>query len=233
MAYVDVFGKRVTQYNEDAELHLREELFGEEQNRNEKEIEMCSVEEIAEILEIAEEDANFLLSCGAFKTYRMGDVNRVKKKSIEERKMVIKAAFTYRDKQTVTVREIGRILGLGKTAVYRLVNQCVFKSYVICGGIRVDTASFDKWYASQFHYRKVDGERPGKKYGNTFGPTTIGKVLGIANSTGLDLLNNGEIDFIVVDGKRRVLEESFWKWYESQNKYVMKKTIEEVEGYVY
>ena len=64
-------------------------------------------------------------------------------------------------------------------------------------------------------------------------PTTIGKVLGISKSAGLDLLNNGKIEYIVVDGKRRVPKENFWKWYNSQDKYKIVRSIEEVEKYVY
>lgn len=63
-----------------------------------------------------------------------------------------------------------RILGLGKTATYRLINQCRFKTYLVLGKMRVDVDSFEDWYAGQFHYKKVNGERPGKKYGKTLSP---------------------------------------------------------------
>ena len=67
----------------------------------------------------------------------------------------------------MSVPDVMRILGLGKTATYRLINQCRFKTYLVLGKMRVDVDSFEDWYAGQFHYEKVNGERPGKKYGKT------------------------------------------------------------------
>ena len=100
------------------------------------------------------------------------------------------------------------------------------------GEIVVDVDSFEDWYAGQFHYEKVNGERPGKKYGKTLSPLTVAKVLGIPRSTANDLMNDGIVEFIWVDGKRRIKRESFDKWYASQSKYTKVKEIEEVEGYV-
>lgn len=109
----------------------------------------------------------------------------------------------------MSVPDVMRILGLGKTATYRLINQCRFKTYLVLGKMRVDVDSFEDWYAGQFHYEKVNGERPGKKYGKTLSPLTIAKVLGIPRSTANDLMNDGIVDFIWVDGKRRIKRESF------------------------
>lgn len=132
----------------------------------------------------------------------------------------------------MSVPDVMRILGLGKTATYRLINQCRFKTYLVMGKMRVDVDSFEDWYSGQFHYEKVNGERPGKKYGKTLSPLTVAKVLGIPRSTANDLMNDGIVDFIWVDGKRRIKRESFDKWYGSQTKYTKVKEIEEVENYV-
>ena len=45
-------------------------------------------------------------------------------------------------------------------------------------------------------------------------------------------MNNGEVEYIVVNGKRRVIRESFEEWYASQSHYKMIKEISEVENYV-
>lgn len=116
-------------------------------------------------------------------------------------------------------------LGDGKT----MERTC---RYLVLGKMRVDVDSFEDWYAGQFHYEKVNGERPGKKYGKTLSPLTVAKVLGIPRSTANDLMNDGIVEFIWVDGKRRIKRESFDKWYASQSKYTKVKEIEEVEGYV-
>ena len=167
---------------------------------------------------ISEEEALKLMNCGLFKTYRVGNEYRASKKSVEENKKIVKAVLTYQDKKTMSVPDVMRILGLGKTATYRLINQCRFKTYLVLGKMRVDVDSFEDWYAGQFHYEKVNGERPGKKYGKTLSPLTVAKVLGIPRSTANDLMNDGIVEFIWVDGKRRIKRESFDKWYASQSK---------------
>lgn len=146
------------------------------------------------------------MNCGLFKTYRVGNEYRASKKSVEENKKIVKAVLTYQDKKTMSVPDVMRILGLGKTATYRLINQCRFKTYLVLGKMRVDVDSFEDWYAGQFHYEKVNGERPGKKYGKTLSPLTVAKVLGIPRSTANDLMNDGIVEFIWVDGKRRIKE---------------------------
>lgn len=110
------------------------------------------------------------------------------------------------------------------TQIYRIDPELLLE--------KVDVDSFEDWYAGQFHYEKVNGERPGKKYGKTLSPLTIAKVLGIPRSTANDLMNDGIVDFIWVDGKRRIKRESFDKWYASQSKYTKVREIEDVEGYV-
>lgn len=127
---------------------------------------------------------------------------------------------------------MGRLLGLGKTAVYRLVNQTNFKKYIVFDKVRIDLDSFEEWYANQFHYQKITGERPGKNHGDTFAPGTLGKILGISKSSGYDLMNNGKVDFVIINGERRVLRQSFEDWYNSQSYYKKIKEISEVEGYV-
>ena len=137
-----------------------------------------------------------------------------------------------RVKTSMSVPEMGKMLGLGKVESYWLVKKNYFKTIQVAGRMRVMLDSFEDWYAGQFHYEKVNGERPGKKYGKTLSPLTVAKVLGIPRSTANDLMNDGIVEFIWVDGKRRIKRESFDKWYASQSKYTKVKEIEEVEGYV-
>lgn len=224
--------ERIEKFNEVAELKLQEELFGTEKEKQELKWESFSVAEIQKELSVTAEEAKLLMNCGIFKTYRAGNEYRAHKKSVEERRKIIKSATTYRDKKTISVMELGRLLGLGKTAVYRLVNKCWFKTYLILGVMRIDVESFEDWYAGQFHYKKVTGERPGKKYGLTMSTTTVEEVLGIPRSSGRDLISDEKIPYTVIDGVHRVSVDGFLKWYKSQVKYHMVKTISEVEGYV-
>ena len=45
-------------------------------------------------------------------------------------------------------------------------------------------------------------------------------------------MNNGLVEYIKVDGYRRIIRESFEDWYENQSKYKKIMEIEEVEGFV-
>lgn len=227
MAFVNMFNERVELFNLKEENERLAELFSDEKLQEEALWEAYSVKEISKLLSVTEEEALKLMNCGIFKTYRVGNEYRASKKSVEENKKVIKAVLTYQDKKTMSVPDVMRILGLGKTATYRLINQCRFKTYLVMGKMRVDVDSFEDWYSGQFHYEKVNGERPGKKYGKTISPLTVAKVLGIPRSTANDLMNDGIVDFIWVDGKRRIKRESFDKWYGSQTKYNKVKEIEE------
>lgn len=218
----NMFDERVEYFNEKSKEREFEDI----------EWESYSVEEIQRILSLTEDESVKLLKSGLFKVYRVGHEYRASKKSVEENKNIVMAMTTYQDKKTMTVRDMSRLLGLGKTAAYRLVGKNYFKKFLVFGTIRIDVDSFEQWYAGQFHYKKVSGERPGGKYEGTIAPITMAKVLGIPKSTAYDFMNDGLVEFIKVNGTRRVLRESFEKWYDSQNHYKMVKSIEEVEDYV-
>ena len=52
-------------------------------------------------------------------------------------------------KRTYTVKEIADILGIGRTAAYKLVHSGVFKTVLIGTTIRVSKQSFDEWLDKQ------------------------------------------------------------------------------------
>ena len=76
------------------------------------------------------------------------------------------------EKRCYTVQELQEILGVSRPTVYNLlkktdrywlVHKNVFESKEIAGKMRINIASFEKWYANQVKYRKVVGEAPGKE----------------------------------------------------------------------
>lgn len=231
MIRYNMFDERVEKFNEENERKRVAELLNSKR-KEEIEWESYSIADVQELLSVSEDEARKLVKSGLFKTYRVGNEYRASKKSVEENIKTVNAMLTYQNNKTMTVADMKRILGLGKTAAYRLINQCQFKTYLVFGKMRIDVESFEDWYAGQFHYKKVNGERPGKKYEETIAPTTMAEVLGIPRSTSNDLMNDGLVDFIWVNGTRRILKESFDKWYASQDKYKKVKEIWEVEGYV-
>ncbi len=227
----NIFDERVEIFNlQNENSHLLDLL--DENEEEEKEWQQYSSDEIQKLLHLTPEETLKLMKSGLIRSYRVGNEYRASKKSVEDNRKVIRTLLHYRNKKTMSVPEMSQILGLGKTSSYRLINQCKFKTVLIFGVMRIDIKSFEDWYSKQFHYKKVNGERPGKKYGDTIAPGTMVKVLGVPKSTAYDLMNDGKVDFIRVNGTRRVLRQSFEDWYNSQTQYKKVKEIEEVENYV-
>ena len=101
----------------------------------------------------------------------------------------------------MTVPEMGKLLGLKKTDRYWLVHKNVFESKEIAGKIRINIASFEKWYANQIKYHKVTGED-------------------------YDLINKNNMEVVVADYWKRIPKDSFQKWYDSQSRYRTKEDRE-------
>jgi hypothetical protein len=73
---------------------------------------------------------------------------------MEEKPMLEKNWLT--KKRSISVMEMGRMLGLRKTGSYWLVKKNYFETILVGGKMRVLVESFESWYNSQTHYKKVD-----------------------------------------------------------------------------
>ena len=214
--------ERIEKFNrrqEFAEIATKLDLELTKKNIEEADWESFSAMEIQEMFDLSEDEAMKLLKSGLLKVYRAGNEYRATQKSVADNERAISAMVHYKNNKTITVMDVSRILGLGKTATYRLINKNLFKKFLVFGKIRVDVESFEEWYSGQFHYKKISGELPGTKYGETLSPLEIARLLNIPRSTARDLLTDGKVDYILVNGNRRVPRESFEKWYASQTKY--------------
>ena len=59
-------------------------------------------------------------------------------------------------KKSMSVMEMGRMLGLKKTNSYWHIKKGWFETVMVAGKMRVMVDSFEEWYQSQTHYRKVN-----------------------------------------------------------------------------
>ena len=59
-------------------------------------------------------------------------------------------------KKSMSVMEMGRMLGFKKTNSYWLIKKGWFETVMVAGKMRVMVDSFEEWYQSQTHYRKVN-----------------------------------------------------------------------------
>ena len=120
----------------------------------------------------------------------------------------------------MTVPEMGKLLGLKKTDRYWLVHKNVFESKEIAGKIRINIASFEKWYANQVKYKKVGGEEPGKELREkSYSFKEAANILGIHDCDLYDIWKNEKLEYITVDFVRRIPVDIFEKWYADQDVY--------------
>ena len=132
-----------------------------------------------------------------------------------------------KQKKTMSVPEMGRLLGLKKVESYWLVHKEYFDTILVSGKMRVVIESFENWYAGQVKYRKVTGEPPGEKLRQeSYSAQDMGKMLGVSEDVAYYIINRYELPTILVDYWKRVPRDAFEKWYASQSKY---RTLEDQE----
>ena len=132
-----------------------------------------------------------------------------------------------RKRTSMSVPELGKLLGLCKTEAYWLVKKNYFNTVLVGGTMRVMIDSFEKWYANQFKYHKVDGTPLGEEMKKTtYSVAELGQLLGLKEATAYELISKGHFEVVDVLGKRRITKASFERWYASQSKY---QTLEDQE----
>jgi len=131
-----------------------------------------------------------------------------------------KANLTKDGRRTMSVVEMGRLLGLQRTESYYLANKHYFRLIQIRGHTRVDIESFEKWYDNQVRYQKVDGSPPGRELKrNSYSPHDIEEMLGICEQNVYELIRHENLPVITVDYRMRIPKEAFDYWYSHQNHY--------------
>lgn len=131
------------------------------------------------------------------------------------------------EKKYMTVPEMRKLLGVKKTESYWLLHRHYFEWEEILGTYRINIASFEKWYANQVKHKKVTGEEPGKELKEwSLSPQEAAEILGISNHTIYELMRKGCFEIVIVDYWKRITKDSFYKWYNNQDKY---RTVEDRE----
>ena len=155
-----------------------------------------------------------------------------KEQGFEELRKRIEAASPYgraepKPRKWMAVSEMGKLLGLKKTDRYWLIHKNYFRTENVMGILRVDIASFEKWYANQVKYRKVTGEEPGLELKeSSLSPGDIADLLGVTTDTAYSIIRKNKLETVIVDYWKRVPKEVFWDWYYSQSRYRTKEDRE-------
>ena len=134
--------------------------------------------------------------------------------------MIQRVGSPAKPRKWMSVHEMGDMLGLKKTDRYWLVHKNYFRTETLLGKMRVEIASFEKWYANQDWYHKVNGEAPGKELRlRSYSPKEIQEMLGTDNATVYEILKKNNIETVTVNERMRVPTDAFWDWYYSQSRY--------------
>lgn len=135
-------------------------------------------------------------------------------------------------KTSMSVMEMGRSLGLCKTESYWLVHKEQFETRLVAGKMRVMIESFEKWYANQLHYKKVNGEMPGTELlKRTMTVPTMASLLGIREATAYELIHRLHFRSVKTEySSQRLLidKATFYEWLENQTHY---KIVEGKENF--
>ena len=123
-------------------------------------------------------------------------------------------------KRTISVREMGQLLGLRKVESYWLVHKGYFDTVLVGDKMRVVIDSFEAWYASQVKYRKINGEPPGSKLRQeSYSAKDIAEMLEISEDTAYYIINRCQLPTVLVNCWKRVPKQDFDSWYASQSRY--------------
>ena len=126
-------------------------------------------------------------------------------------------------KTSMSVIEMGKSLGLGKTESYWLVHKEQFETRFVAGKMRVMVESFERWYANQLHYKKISGELPGKELlKGTMTVPTMAKLLGIKESNAYELIHRLHFRSVKTEySSQRLLidKATFNEWLKKQTHY--------------
>lgn len=124
------------------------------------------------------------------------------------------------ERTTMSVREMGQMLGLCKTESYWLVHKQCFETTLVQGIMRVNIESFEHWYANQIKYKKIDGTPPGEELRSySYSVQEMADLLGVSDDTVYSLIKRDHIETFEVDTWMRIRKDVFEKWYKSQTKY--------------
>lgn len=123
----------------------------------------------------------------------------------------------------MSVIEMGKSLGLGKTESYWLVHKEQFETRFVAGKMRVMVESFERWYANQLHYKKISGELPGKELlKRTMTVPTMAKLLGIKEANAYELIHRLHFRSVKTEySSQRLLidKATFNEWLKKQTHY--------------
>ncbi len=113
-------------------------------------------------------------------------------------------------KKSMSVREMGNLLGVKKTESYWIVHKNYFETRIIHGRMRVMVDSFEEWYKNQCEYIKVEEVNSLAK--TLYTTAEIADILQITRQTAYQLIHKDLFKSIKTDKGYRIVKSSFDEW---------------------
>ena len=113
-------------------------------------------------------------------------------------------------KKSMSVREMGNLLGVKKTESYWIVHKNYFETRIIHGRMRVMVDSFEEWYKNQCEYIKVEEVNSLAK--KLYTTAEIADILQITRQTAYQLIHKDLFKSIKTDKGYRIVKSSFDEW---------------------
>lgn len=128
------------------------------------------------------------------------------------------------ERETMTVPQMRKMLGLKKTESYWLVHRNFFQTDIVNGHMMIDVESFEKWYANQVKHRKVDGPEPGAELTKmSYSFAEVAEMLGVSGAVVYEIWDKNNLETFTVDFVKRTPKDVFEKWYAGQTRYRKRK----------
>lgn len=128
------------------------------------------------------------------------------------------------ERETMTVPQMRKMLGLKKTESYWLVHRNFFQTDIVNGHMMIDVESFEKWYANQVKHRKVDGPEPGAELTKmSYSFAEVAEMLGVSGAVVYEIWDKNNLETFTVDFVKRIPKDVFEKWYAGQTQYRKRK----------
>lgn len=121
------------------------------------------------------------------------------------------------EKESISISELSKMLGVGKTESYWILQNKGLRTFTLKGCKRVKKEDFWRWYDRQTKYRLLHGPSPGCVLRETsYSVRELTELLSVSRDTIYMLLKQNVFDTFQADGHTRVTKDSFERWYANQ-----------------
>jgi len=141
-------------------------------------------------------------------------------RQIERRRLSVDVVELIRcDRNSFSVPEFRKMLGIGKTESYWILKHRKIETVTIHGQIRILRPSFQEWYRHQTKYQIIGGPPPGEALRETsYSVKELAELLAVSEDTIYTRISRGEFETFTVDYCMRITKASFERWYSTQEK---------------